>query len=54
MPEPRGTGSSLERAAGARYQVQQRNRGRETEVVRVRFATLEGACVPAGAVSVED
>jgi hypothetical protein len=32
--------------AGARYEVQQRNSGREVEVVRVGFASRGGALVP--------
>jgi len=50
LPEPDlvGAGSSFVLVAGVRYEAQQRNRVRETEVVRVRFTTLGSAWIPAG------
>jgi len=47
-PDLAGAGSSFVLVAGVRYEAQQRNRARETEVVRVRFTTLGSAWIPAG------
>jgi hypothetical protein len=56
LPEPDlpGAGSSFVLVAGARYEVQQRKRGREMEVIRVRFKVKGSTLVPAGAASAGD
>ena len=46
VSEMPSTGSSFELVAGARYEVQKRNLGREVEVVKVRFTSKGGALVP--------
>jgi ABC-type tungstate transport system permease subunit len=50
-PDLASTGSSFQVVAGVRYEAQQRNRAREVDVVRVRFASREKAFVPVGVMS---